>query len=229
MALRAAQRSALRRTQRPRMIDQCAALALPERARRRRPTGRCPNCACRRPKSMAGANGWACATSRPRSRSRPALSGRRSAGRPQSYAEVARRLTAQASRSGWSAAPAKSARSRDRRDAGPHARDLTGTDLRNAILALAASERRGLERFRAAACRGRARHALDRHLRPDQPVALGAAQSDRRGGADRDATRLPALPQADLPQRPSPLHARHRGRAGSGGHAARAGAKPCPA
>ena len=76
---------------------------------------------------------------------------------------------------------------------------------------------RGLERLRAAACRGRARHADDRHFRADQPVALGAAQSDRRGRADASEARLPAVPQADLPHRPSPLHARHLGRAGARG------------
>ena len=46
--------------------------------------------------------------------------------------------------------------------------------------------RRGLQRFRPAPRRGRPRHAVDRHFRPDQPVALGAAQSARRGDRAQD-------------------------------------------
>ena len=38
---------------------------------------------------------------------------------------------------------------------------------------------RGIERLRFAACRGRDWHADDRHLWPDKRVALGTAQSDR--------------------------------------------------
>ena len=76
---------------------------------------------------------------------------------------------------------------------------------------------RGLERLRPAACRGGNRHAVGRHLRPDKPVALGAAQSDRGGDRDQERACLPALPQAGLPSRTSSLHARHPGRAGRGG------------
>ena len=73
----------------------------------------------------------------------------------------------------------------------------------------------GLEQFRPPACGGCYRHAFDRNFRPDQSMALGAAQS--AGGRDRDRKRaaLPALPQAGLPARASSLHARHRARSGS--------------
>ncbi len=63
------------------------------------------------------------------------------------------------------------------------ARDLTGHDLRDAILALACAATAVSNDFRSSPCRGGARHAVDRHLRPDQSVALGSAQSigrDRR-------------------------------------------------
>ena len=67
------------------------------------------------------------------------------------------------------------------------ARDLTGNDLRNAILALAAADVVGHQRFRPDACLGGDRHADGRDLRADQPVALEAAQSGRRhpGAAGR--------------------------------------------
>ena len=55
-------------------------------------------------------------------------------------------------------------------------RDLTGTDLRNGILAMAAAERRDLEQFRPDAYRRRARHADHGHFRPHQPLSLGAAE-----------------------------------------------------
>ena len=50
--------------------------------------------------------------------------------------------------------------------------------------------RGGLQRFRPAACRSRARHAVDRHIRPDQPLALGAAQSAGRNHRDREPSSL---------------------------------------
>ena len=96
-------------------------------------------------------------------------------------------------------------------------RDLTGSDLRNAILATGRGRCRDLQRLRPAPRRGGHRHAVDRHFRPDQPLALGAAQSARRGDRAQDRRAVPALPQADLPVRPPPLHARHPGRAGHGG------------
>ena len=82
-------------------------------------------------------------------------------------------------------------------------------DLRNAILALKLASRRGFQRFRTGACRGRDRHANHRHFRADQPAALGAAQSARRHHRDRRPSALPTLPQADLPAGAPPLHARH--------------------
>ena len=72
--------------------------------------------------------------------------------------------------------------------------DLTGTDLRDAIIALAAASRCGLEQFRAPACGGCYRHAFDRNFRPDQSMALGAAQS--AGRRDRE-------PQASCPAGPA--------------------------
>ena len=53
--------------------------------------------------------------------------------------------------------------------------------------------RRGIERFRPPPRRRGARHSLDRDFRPDQPMALGAAQSARRDRRDQRAT-LPAGP-----------------------------------
>ena len=105
--------------------------------------------------------------------------------------------------------------------AGPTARDLTSTDLRNAILALKLRRRLRVERLRPRACRRRHRHADRRHLRPDQPLALGAAQSARRRHRDQDRRALPALPQADLPARPSPLHASTSPRPGAAGRPSR--------
>ena len=117
----------------------------------------------------------------------------------------------------------REARSRPRSSSrgGRHVRDLTGTDLRNAILALAAadvavSNDSGL--LHVAAAIGT---PTDRHFRPDQPVALGAAQSARRDDRDDDRRALPALPQADLPDGPPPLHARHPGHNRDRGGAAR--------
>ena len=118
---------------------------------------------------------------------------------------------AAASTCGSSAVRAKS-RSRPRlaQAGGPRVRDLTGTDLRNAILALAAVAARDLQRLGPAACGRRHRHAGDRHLRSDQPRSLEAAEPDRRGDPEQDRCALPSLPQAGLPDAASRLHARHR-------------------
>ena len=107
--------------------------------------------------------------------------------------------------SGSWAARRKSAGGRDRRR--QRRRDLTGPDLRDAILALGAAVGRDLQRFRPAACRGGARHAVDRHFRADQSMALGAAQSAGRRDRDQERASLPALPQAGLPACSSSLHA----------------------
>ena len=115
------------------------------------------------------------------------------------YAELARRLTAEGTRvwviggPGERALAAEIVRSRRRHPRSHRPRPAQrhpGARRRRC---------RGVERFRPAACRGRARHADGRDFRTDQPVALGAAQSDRRGHRDRERRSLPALPQAGLP------------------------------
>ena len=77
---------------------------------------------------------------------------------------------------------------------GPRVRDLTGTDLRNGILAVAAakvaiSNDSGLMHIAAAV--GNADHG---HFRSHQPLSLGAAQRPRGDGADQNAAILPTLP-----------------------------------
>ena len=74
------------------------------------------------------------------------------------------------------------------------ARDLTGRDLRDAILALAAAGAAISNDFGPPPRRRSARHALDRDLRPNQPVALGAAQPLSRDHRDGDRPPLPAVP-----------------------------------
>ena len=101
--------------------------------------------------------------------------------------------------SGWSAVPAK--RRWPRRSsppAAPRVRDLTGTDLRNGMLAMAAanvaiSNDSGLMHIAAAI--GHADHG---HFRSDQPLSLGAAERTCRDGADHDRGALPALSPAGL-------------------------------
>ena len=66
----------------------------------------------------------------------------------------------------------------------------------------------GLQRFGPPPRSRGPRHALDRYLRADQSLALGAAQSARRGDAGERRTCLPAVPQTGMPGRSSPLHAR---------------------
>ena len=118
--------------------------------------------------------------------------------------------------------PGRESRRRPKSPPSGGARDLTGT--RSARCHPRARRRlgRGLQRFRAPACGGRCRHAVDRHFRPDQPMALGAAQSARGRDRDHERAALPALPQAGLPARSSSLHARHRARSGSGRRTRRA-------
>ena len=88
------------------------------------------------------------------------------------------------------------------------ARDLTGNDLREAIFALAAASIAVSNDFGPPPRSRGPRHALDRYLRADQSLALGAAQSARRGDAGERRTCLPAVPQTGMPGRSSPLHAR---------------------
>jgi len=95
-------------------------------------------------------------------------------------------------------------------------------------------KRRGVERFRPSSCRRSAWYACDRHFRANQPMALGAAQSARRDHRNKIRASLPAVPQAGLPAGSSPLHDRDRagrsfcGRAERGRDAAftRAGGTP---
>jgi heptosyltransferase-2 len=125
--------------QRPRMIDQCAALALPKEASR---TQRVAPAELRVPPTEI--DGWRERTGlrgvQPAVALAPGAVGPSKRWPAQSYAEVARRLTA-AGVAVWVVGGARreSARNRDRQWRGPLARDLTGTDLRNGILALAAS------------------------------------------------------------------------------------------
>ncbi len=109
---------------------------------------------------------------------------------------------------------------------GPEVRDLTGTDLRNGILAMAAasvaiSNDSGL--MHIAAATGHADHG---HFRSHQPLSLGAAERPCRHRADHDAARLPALPAHDLHHERPSLHARHFRHRGGRHRAARADAKP---
>jgi ADP-heptose:LPS heptosyltransferase len=106
--------------------------------------------------------------------------------------------------------------------AGPRVRDLTGTDLRNGIMAMAAaktviSNDSGLMHIAAAI----GTPAIGIFGPPALP--LGAAQRPCRHHQASDRPALPAVPQARLhPERPS-LHARHSGFTGGGDRAARDG------
>ena len=121
---------------------------------------------------------------------------------PAAYADVARRLTAQGIAvwvlGGPDEKPLATQIIAGCRPAGPRS-DRHRPARRDP--GAGGSRRGGLERLRAAARRGGAGHTGGRHIRADQPVALGAPESDRRGGAARDAARLPAVPQADLPHK----------------------------
>ena len=130
------------------------------------------------------------------------------------YADLARRLAAEGTRVWVIGGPGEKELAADIAARGPAIRDLTGPDLRNAILALAAADA-AVSNDSGPAARGRrARHAGGRNFRPDQPVALGPAQSDCRRDRDRNRAALPALPQAGLPPGPPSLHARHPSRTG---------------
>ena len=203
------------------MIDQCAALALPADAA---PPADWPLPELKVPPAEVA--GW---------RERLGLSDDRAAVAfapgavgpskrwPAAYADVARRLTAQGIAVWVLGGPdEKPLATQIIADAGPLARDLTGTDLRNAILALAAadvavSNDSGL--LHVAAALGTPAVGIfgptsPWHWAPLNPIAA-AVQTPVQA-------RLPAVPQADLPHAPSPLHARHLGRTGAGGDAARA-------
>ena len=166
--------------------------------------------------------GWAC-------RRRPPGGGVRARrGRPakrwpvDSYAELAHDGSTARRKPVWvlGGPGEKRARGRDRRAPAPRVRDLTGTDLRNAILALAAADAAvsndsGLLHVAAAIgtpAIGIFGPTSPWHWAPLNPLAAVIE--------DRDRAALPALPQAGLPPRASPLHARHPGRTGGWPHAA---------
>ena len=106
---------------------------------------------------------------------------------------------------------------------GPRVRDLTGGDLRNGILAVAAAKRRDFKRFRPDAYRRRAGDADHGHFRPHQPLSLGTAQRPGGDGPDQDRRPLPALPPPGLHHERASLHAGHSRIRRGGYRPARAG------
>ncbi len=199
----------------PRMVDRCATLALPKGD-----SAATGLAAAGAPGAGARAGGLAPA---PGARARRPTGRRLRAGRGRTvealaryYADLARRLVAEGTRVWVIGGPGEKELAAEIARADPDIRDLTGPDLRNAILALAAANAAVSNDFGPAARRRRARHAGGRNFRADEPVALGPAQSDRRRDRDRERAALPTLPQAGLPPRPSSLHARHRRRSGRG-------------
>ena len=103
---------------------------------------------------------------------------------------------------------------------GPRVRDLTGTDLRNGILATAAASVAISNDFRPDAYRRRDRHADHGHFRSDQSLSLGAAERACGDGSDHDEAGLSALPAHDLHHERPSLHARHCGVRRGRNHAA---------
>ncbi len=224
-ALRPAQRHPLRRTaaaahDRPlRLRWHC------RRAQRCRPNGPSPSSRCPKRKPRHGASSAVSTTAGRSSPLRQARSGPSKRWPIASYAELASKLAAEGIAIWVLGSPAEAPLAAEIvKAAGPAARDLTSPDLRNAILALKLAERLRVERLRTRACLGGDRHADRRHFRANQPVALGAAQSARRHHRNHDRRALPALPQADLPLRPSSLHERNPGRTSAARSRARAGA-----
>jgi len=125
--------------QRPRMIDQCAALALPKEAPQRTewplPELRVPPTEIDGWRERTGLRGVQSAVALA-----PGAVGPSKRWPAQSYAEVARRLTAAGVAVWVVGGPGEKALATEIiAETGPLARDLTGTDLRNGILALAAS------------------------------------------------------------------------------------------
>ena len=126
--------------QRPRMIDQCAALALPREAPHRTewplPELRVPPTEIDGWRERVGLRGV-----RPAVAFAPGAVGPSKRWPVDSYAEVARRLAAAGIAVWVVGGPGEKPLAAEIiADAGPLARDLTGTDLRNAILALAAAD-----------------------------------------------------------------------------------------
>ena len=165
----------------PRMIDQMGALALPKGAQ---PAGRMAAARtegagatrCERGARSAGSQPMAGRSSRCRpARSAPARPGR-SATTPNWRARSPR--TAHRSGSGRPERDAARETNRRRRRQ-PRARSHRQRSAQRHPGARR-RRRRGHQRFRPDACLRRDRHADGRDLRPDQPLALEAAQSDRR-------------------------------------------------
>ncbi len=126
----------------PRMIDRCAVLALPQGRAAAAANGRDLSCACRPPRWRLGASGWGlrptAEPSWPSRRARSAPSKRWPAGY---YAELARRLAAAGSTVWVIGGPGEQELAAEIAGSDKtHIRDLTGPDLRNAILALAAAD-----------------------------------------------------------------------------------------
>jgi len=126
--------------QRPRMIDQCAALALPREAPHRTewplPELRVPPTEIDGWRERIGLRGV-----QPAVALAPGAVGPSKRWPVDSYAEVARRLTAAGIAVCVVGGPGEKPLAAEIiADAGPLARDLTGTDLRNGILALAACD-----------------------------------------------------------------------------------------
>ncbi len=106
---------------------------------------------------------------------------------------------------------------------GPRVHDLTGTDLHNGILAMAAarvaiSNDSGL--MHIAAALGTPTMGI---FGPNQPLSLGAAERARRDGSDPDRGTMPALPSPGLHHERPSLHAGYSGTRGGGDRRARAG------
>ena len=128
------------------------------------------------------------------------------------YAELARRLTAEGVQVWILGGPGEKALAAEIAGADQaNARDMTGPDLRNAILALAAadvavSNDSGLLHVAAAIgtpAIGIFGPTSPWHWAPLNPLAAVVETDDRAV--------LPALPQADVPDGPPSMHARHRG------------------
>lgn len=122
---------------RPRMIDQCAALALPADATQ---PENWPLPELKVPPSEA--SGWRARTGLPDD-GKPTVALAPGAVGPSkrwtAYAELARRLSDQGTNVWVLGGPSEAPLASMIREAAPAARDLTGTDLRNAILALSAA------------------------------------------------------------------------------------------
>jgi len=123
----------------PRMVDQCAALALPAKAP---PPDQWPLPELRVPSNEV--TGWRervglVDDGRPVVALAPGAVGPSKRWPGASYADLARRLIGQGNEVWVLGSPAEAPLVRIIRDGAPQVRDLTGTDLRNAILALAAA------------------------------------------------------------------------------------------